>query len=201
MTKLVLEKSSIAGFDQAIESRIVEIDRETEARKMATLDLIGSGNERFRGVLDSIDMVAPVHSAVLIQGEAGTRKEVVALAIHEPSARRKNRFVAINCAAIPTPWRESTGPTPRAILQRRSWRARRCRERRGDPPAAVPGLSLRADLVAVVQRSRENVGGTRCRFGTADRRIIHSPGYRKATKERSAIRRKRKRLGYKLHRI
>src|SRR5215467_13359064 len=67
---------------------------------MATLDLIGSG-ERFRGVLDNIDMVAPVDSAVLIQGETGTGKEVIARAIHEASPRRRNRFVALNCAAIP----------------------------------------------------------------------------------------------------
>jgi formate hydrogenlyase transcriptional activator len=67
---------------------------------MASLDLIGS-SEKFRALLDNIDMVAPVDSGVLIQGETGTGKEVIARAIHEASARRKNRFVALNCAAIP----------------------------------------------------------------------------------------------------
>ena len=67
---------------------------------MASLDLIGA-SEKFLALLDNIDMVAPVESAVLIQGETGTGKEVVARAIHEASARRKNRFVALNCAAIP----------------------------------------------------------------------------------------------------
>src|SRR5262249_41368897 len=43
----------------------------------------------------------PIDSAVLLQGETGTGKEVVARAIHESGPRRKNRFVALNCAAIP----------------------------------------------------------------------------------------------------
>jgi len=73
---------------------------------MATLDLIGS-SARFRALLDNIDMVAPVNSAVLIQGETGTGKEVIARAIHEASPRRKNRLVALNCAAIPSTLLES----------------------------------------------------------------------------------------------
>ncbi|HLJ44710.1 MAG TPA: sigma 54-interacting transcriptional regulator [Bryobacteraceae bacterium] len=73
---------------------------------MATLDLIGS-SVKFRSLLDNIDMVAPVDSAVLIQGETGTGKEVIARAIHEASPRRKNRFVALNCAAIPSTLLES----------------------------------------------------------------------------------------------
>jgi transcriptional regulator with GAF, ATPase, and Fis domain len=67
---------------------------------MAIADLIGS-SAKFRALLDDIKMVAPVDSAVLIQGETGTGKEVIAQAIHEASPRRQNRFVALNCAAIP----------------------------------------------------------------------------------------------------
>ena len=63
-------------------------------------DLIGS-SPTFRALLDNIDMVAPVNTVVLIQGETGTGKEVVARAIHEASPRRNQRFVALNCAAIP----------------------------------------------------------------------------------------------------
>jgi formate hydrogenlyase transcriptional activator len=67
---------------------------------MTTLDLIGS-SPRFRALLAEVARVAPVDSAVLIQGETGTGKEVIARTIHEASPRRDNRFVALNCAAIP----------------------------------------------------------------------------------------------------
>ena len=67
---------------------------------MAISDLIGT-SAKFSALLDDINMVAPVDSAVLIQGETGTGKEVIARAIHEASPRRRNRFVALNCAAIP----------------------------------------------------------------------------------------------------
>nr|WP_228486812.1 sigma 54-interacting transcriptional regulator [Paludibaculum fermentans] len=62
---------------------------------------------RFRALLTEVERVAPVDSAVLIQGETGTGKEVIAKAIHEASPRRNNRFVALNCAAIPSALLES----------------------------------------------------------------------------------------------
>ena len=67
---------------------------------MTTLDLIGS-SPRFRALLADVEKIAPVDSAVLIQGETGTGKEVIARAIHQASPRSHNRFVALNCAAIP----------------------------------------------------------------------------------------------------
>src|SRR5271154_2928215 len=71
-----------------------------------TPDLIGSSS-KFRALLRDVEMVAPVDSAVLIQGETGTGKEVIARAIHEASPRRNHRFVALNCAAIPSALLES----------------------------------------------------------------------------------------------
>ena len=73
---------------------------------MAMSDLIGS-SPKFRALLDEINMVAPVDSAVLVRGETGTGKEVVAKAIHAASPRRQQPFVAINCAAIPAALLES----------------------------------------------------------------------------------------------
>jgi transcriptional regulator with GAF, ATPase, and Fis domain len=73
---------------------------------MAIVDLIGS-SPKFRVVLDEINMVAPVECSVLVQGETGTGKEVIAQAIHDGSPRRHHRFVALNCAAIPSTLLES----------------------------------------------------------------------------------------------
>ena len=68
--------------------------------------LIGS-SPNFLAVVEQLGTVARVDCAVLIRGETGTGKEVIARAIHDASARRQQRFVAINCAAIPAPLIES----------------------------------------------------------------------------------------------
>src|SRR5882724_5406181 len=73
---------------------------------MPVSDLIGS-SANFEAVLRALNLVAPTDSAVLIRGETGTGKEVIAQAIHEASPRRNHRFVAINCAAIPAALLES----------------------------------------------------------------------------------------------
>jgi formate hydrogenlyase transcriptional activator len=67
---------------------------------MAIVDLIGS-SVRFKAVLDDIRVVAQTDCSVLLQGETGTGKEVIAHAIHESSSRQTGPFVGLNCAAIP----------------------------------------------------------------------------------------------------
>ena len=67
---------------------------------MANSGLIGS-SERFQAVLDDVQVVAPAECAVLVQGETGTGKEVIARAIHDSGPRQSGPFVGLNCAAIP----------------------------------------------------------------------------------------------------
>jgi formate hydrogenlyase transcriptional activator len=68
--------------------------------------MIGEG-PAFQAVLRAIQVVAPTDATVLIQGETGTGKELVARAIHDLSARGKRSFIKVNCAAIPATLLES----------------------------------------------------------------------------------------------
>jgi formate hydrogenlyase transcriptional activator len=81
-------------------------DDKGESGTVCAPGLIGS-SPRFRAVLEDVALVAPVDCAVLIQGETGTGKEVIAQAIHDSSRRRQHRFVAVSCAAIPASLLES----------------------------------------------------------------------------------------------
>lgn len=69
-------------------------------------ELIGD-SAAFRGILDAIATIAPVDSCVLVSGETGTGKEVIARAIHQAGPRRMQPFVPVNCAAIPAGLLES----------------------------------------------------------------------------------------------
>ena len=68
--------------------------------------LIGS-SAGIRRALNAVRMVAPTDSAVMIQGETGTGKELIARAVHDQSARKHEPFVTLNCAAIPSGLLES----------------------------------------------------------------------------------------------
>jgi formate hydrogenlyase transcriptional activator len=69
-------------------------------------DIIGR-SASLRVVLDQIQIVAPTNSTVLILGETGTGKELIARAIHNRGSRRDRPFVRLNCAAIPSGLLES----------------------------------------------------------------------------------------------
>ena len=69
-------------------------------------DIIGE-SAALKRMLKQVEIVAPTDSTVLILGETGTGKELLARAIHNRSSRREGTFVKINCAAIPTGLLES----------------------------------------------------------------------------------------------
>ena len=69
-------------------------------------DIIGRSG-RLRSVFEDLKVVAPTSSTVLVLGETGTGKELIARAIHSRSSRRSRPFVKVNCAAIPSGLLES----------------------------------------------------------------------------------------------
>ena len=80
---------------------------ENEIRTEHNFEQIIGQSAALRRVLQQVEIVAPTDSTVLIQGETGTGKELLARAIHNLSGRRARTFVKLNCAAIPTGLLES----------------------------------------------------------------------------------------------
>jgi formate hydrogenlyase transcriptional activator len=80
---------------------------EDEIRTEMNFSQIIGNSSSLRRVLKHVETVAPTDSTVLIYGETGTGKELIARAIHDLSPRRSKPFVKLNCAAIPTGLLES----------------------------------------------------------------------------------------------
>ena len=80
---------------------------EDEIRTEMNFAQIIGNSSSLRRVLKQVETVAPTDSTVLIYGETGTGKELIARAIHDLSPRRSKPFVKLNCAAIPTGLLES----------------------------------------------------------------------------------------------
>jgi len=110
---LAQDISELNSARNKIKSQIEEINRLNE-RLMAeniylknqiyssneTNDIIGA-SELLKYILFKIKQVAPTDASVLIEGETGTGKELVARAIHKNSSRCKKSFIKVNCASIP----------------------------------------------------------------------------------------------------
>ncbi len=84
----------------------VTVLREQLDKRFGFESIIGRSVEMER-LFEQMKMVAPTRSTVLIEGESGTGKELVANALHRVSPRRNERFLAINCGAIPSDILES----------------------------------------------------------------------------------------------
>src|SRR5918994_1926465 len=95
---------------QAIHQGILRDDRAGQQRgniAQHNFDNILGTSAGLRAVLEQVQVVAPTDSTVLINGETGTGKELVARAIHKISSRSNRAFVKLNCAAIPSGLLES----------------------------------------------------------------------------------------------
>jgi len=119
-------------------------------------------------VFQSLELVAPMNSTVLIQGETGTGKELIARTIHHNSSRAEQRFVAFNAAAIPEPLAEAElfGHTKGAFTGAIASRVGRFElAHRGTlfiDEVALMSLPLQAKLLRALQeREIERVGESR----------------------------------------
>lgn len=93
--------------DRAKTLREEKLYLQDEIRTEYNFEEIIGESATLRGILDQLQTVAPTDSAILILGETGTGKELIARAIHNLSARRERTLVKVNCAAIPTGLLES----------------------------------------------------------------------------------------------
>ena len=75
--------------------------RKPERAELSSLDTIVGRRGSLRSILSQVEAVAGTNTTVLITGETGTGKEVIAKAIHELSPRRSQNLVKVNCAAMP----------------------------------------------------------------------------------------------------
>ena len=141
---------------------------ESEVRSEFPFGNIVGKSTALQKVLRAIQTVAPTDSTVLIYGETGTGKELIARAVHHLSARQSNAFIKLNCAALPTGLLESElfghekGAYTGAITQRAG---RFELAHRGtiflDEVGEIP-LELQSKLLRVLQeREFERLGSTR----------------------------------------
>jgi two-component system, NtrC family, response regulator HydG len=110
LTKPFRREQLIKLVDKALERR--DLIEQNKALKKQLEDIRAKGqmigaSPAFRRMLTLVEQIADSSATILIQGESGAGKELVARAIHERSGRRGGPFVAVNCAALPETLLES----------------------------------------------------------------------------------------------
>lgn len=141
---------------------------EDEIRSDSNFEEIIGTSEQLRRILKLVETVAPTDSTVLLNGETGTGKELLARAIHSLSPRREKTFVRLNCAAIPAGLLESElfGHEKGAFTGAIAQRIGRMELANGgtlflDEISEIP-LELQPKLLRVLQeREFERLGSTR----------------------------------------
>lgn len=91
----------ISSFEDAIEKKEQDRNSSTNICQAEKCDGIIYENEKMKSIVSMVDKIAVSNATVLLLGESGVGKEVIAKMIHNKSNRKHSRFVVINCAAIP----------------------------------------------------------------------------------------------------
>ena len=106
---MAVENALAYGQIAALKDKLAQekVYLEEEIRTGHHFEEIVGESTALRRVLKEVETVAPTDATVLIRGETGTGKELVARALHDLSPRRERTFVKLNCAAIPTGLLES----------------------------------------------------------------------------------------------
>ena len=113
------------GFPKVIELQDQQVYLEPQAKSECCFEEIVGKSAALQRVLQQVAIVAPTDSTVLLHGETGTGKELIARAIHNLSSRRARAYVRMNCAAIPSGLLESElfgherGAFTGALMQRK----------------------------------------------------------------------------------
>lgn len=184
-------KSLLEPFTVALENHqrfkeIARLQKAAEAEKQALLsrlrrqeiveEIVGD-NGTLRGVMEQVEQVAPTNAPVLILGETGTGKEVIARAIHARSARRDGPVVRVNCGAIAPELIDSElfghekGSFTGAVNEHPGWFERADGGTLFLDEIGELSLAAQVRLLRVLQDgSYERVGGKQTR--TADVRLI-----------------------------
>jgi formate hydrogenlyase transcriptional activator len=167
---LAVENALAYGEIQALKNKLADekLYLEDEIRTEGHFEEIIGDSPALRQILKQVETVAGTDSTVLIRGETGTGKELIARAIHNLSPRRQRTLVKVNCAAIPTGLLESElfghekGAFTGAISQRigrfeLANRGTLFLDEVGDTP-----LDLQPKLLRVLQEQQfERLGSTR----------------------------------------
>ena len=88
---------------KSLERRALQIENRQLREQLGALgegEIIGK-SDIMRSLLDEVEQVAPADVTILLSGESGTGKGRIARLLHRMSRRRKNRFITVNCAALP----------------------------------------------------------------------------------------------------
>ncbi|MFQ5646404.1 MAG: sigma-54-dependent transcriptional regulator [bacterium] len=98
---LSLEKVLLT-IEHALEKRELESENKKLKKRISKDETFFIGeSEKIKKILTDLDLIAPTNGSVMISGENGTGKEIIAKLLHEKSKRKGKPFIEVNCAAIP----------------------------------------------------------------------------------------------------